>query len=563
MNNKTRWYKDSFVYQIYPRSFCDSNGDGIGDIQGIISKLDYIQDLGVKAIWLSPIYKSPNHDNGYDISDYRDISPEFGSLDDFKKLIFEMHKRDLKLIMDLVVNHTSFEHEWFIKSRESTDNVFRDYYFWRKGRGKNGKKPPNNWTSRFGGSAWTYDEKTGEWYLHLFTKEQPDLNWDNPKVRKEVEDIVNFWLDLGVDGFRCDVITYISKAKDLPNGKWHPFVRGDEHFTHGPNIHTYLRELSKNSFSKKDTMIVGEGAGVNLEQALIYTNEDNEELDNVFHFEHMETDFYKQVLPRKFKLTNLKKIFSRWQLGLFQKGWNSLYFENHDFPRSLKRFTGDYKDKRVEAAKMLAVSLYMQQGTPYIYQGQEIGMTNYPFESIDDFQDVVVKNVRKVFGVFEPLFRPIILKVLKVRARDNARTPMQWDDSENAGFTKGTPWFLINPNYTKINTKNDLLNHDSILNFYKKLIKYRLNNEVIIKGYYQEYNSSNEDLHVYIRTYNGITILVVCNYKNKEVSFNPHPETVNKNCNLVLHNYGYDRPVLEPMTLRPYEALVYELNKTK
>lgn len=563
MNNKTRWYKDSFVYQIYPRSFCDSNGDGIGDIQGIISKLDYIKDLGVKAIWLSPIYKSPNHDNGYDISDYRDISPEFGSLDDFKQLIFEMHKRDLKLIMDLVVNHTSFEHEWFVKSRKSTDNEFRDYYFWRKGRGKNGKKPPNNWTSRFGGSAWTYDKKTGEWYLHLFTKEQPDLNWDNPKVRKEVEDIVNFWLDLGVDGFRCDVITYISKAKDLPNGKWHPFVRGDEHFTHGPNIHTYLRELNKNGFSKKDTMIVGEGASVNLEQALIYTNEDNEELDNVFHFEHMETDFYKQVLPRKFKLTNLKKIFSRWQLGLFQKGWNSLYFENHDFPRSLKRFTGDYKDKRVEAAKMLAVSLYMQQGTPYIYQGQEIGMTNYPFESIDDFQDVVVTNVRRVFGVFEPLFRPIILKVLKVRARDNARTPMQWDDSENAGFTKGTPWFLINPNYTEINTKNDLLNHDSILNFYKKLIKYRLNNEVIIKGYYQEYNSSNEDLHVYIRTYNGVTILVVCNYKNKEVSFNPHPETVNKNCNLVLHNYGYDRPVLEPMILRPYEALVYELNKTK
>ena len=304
--------------------------------------------------------------------------------------------------MDLVVNHTSFEHEWFVKSRKSTDNEFRDYYFWRKGRGKNFKKHTNNWTSMFCGSACTYDKKTGEWYLHLFTKEQPDLNWDNPKVRKEVEDIVNFWLDLGVDGFRCDVITYISKAKDLPNGKWHPFVRGDEHFTHGPNIHTYLRELNKNGFSKKDTMIVGEGASVNLEQALIYTNEDNEELDNVFHFEHMETDFYKQVLPRKFKLTNLKKIFSRWQLGLFQKGWNSLYFENHDFPRSLKRFTGDYKDKRVEAAKMLAVSLYMQQGTPYIYQGQEIGMTNYPFESIDDFQDVVVTNVRRVFGVLNP-----------------------------------------------------------------------------------------------------------------------------------------------------------------
>lgn len=563
MSNKTRWYKDSFIYQIYPRSFCDSNGDGIGDIQGIISKLDYIKDLGAKAIWLSPIYKSPNYDNGYDISDYRDISPEFGTLDDFKTLVAEMRKRDLKLIMDLVVNHTSFEHKWFLKSKESTDNEYRDYYFWRKGRGKNGKKPPNNWTSRFGGSAWTYDEKTKEWYLHLFTKEQPDLNWDNPKVRKEVEDIVNYWLDLGVDGFRCDVITYISKREGLPNGKWGLLSRGDEHFTHGPNIHKYLNELNKNGFSNKDTMIVGEGAGVTLEQAIIYTNEENEELDNVFHFEHMETDFYKQAIPRKFKLKNLKKVFSKWQLGLLQKGWNSLYFENHDFPRSLGRFTGDYKDKRVEAAKMLAISLYMQQGTPYIYQGQEIGMTNYTFSNISEFQDVLVQNVRSVFGVFEPIFRPLIFKILKIRARDNARTPMQWDASENAGFTEGKPWFYINPNYTTINVENELEDKNSILNFYKKLIQYRLGNEVLINGYYKEYEGKNKDLHVYMRNYNGVSILVVCNYKNKEVPFKPNPETANKNCKLVLHNYNYDRPILEPMTLRPYEALVYELNKPK
>lgn len=563
MSKKTRWYKDSFIYQIYPRSFCDSNGDGIGDIQGIISKLDYIKDLGVKAIWLSPIYKSPNYDNGYDISDYRDISPEFGTLNDFKELVVEIHKRDLKLIMDLVVNHTSFEHKWFVESKKSTDNKYRDYYFWRKGRGRNGKKPPNNWTSRFGGSAWTRDDTTGEWYLHLFTKEQPDLNWDNPTVRKEVEDIVNYWLDLGVDGFRCDVITYISKAEGLPNGKWHPFARGDVNFTHGPNIHTYLQELSKNSFSTKDTMVVGEGAGVNLEQALIYTKEENEELDNVFHFEHMETDFYMQVLPIKFKLSNLKKVFSRWQRGLFLKGWNSLYFENHDFPRSLGRFTGDFKDKRIEAAKMLAVSLYMQQGTPYIYQGQEIGMTNYPFKHISEFQDVLVQNVRKVFGIFEPLFRPIILRVLKVRARDHSRTVMQWDDSENAGFTIGKPWFYVNPNYVDINAKESIEDSNSVFNFYKKLIKYRIGNETLIHGYYKDYDSSNEDIHSYIRTYNGKTILAICNYKNKEVDYLPNPEVFFNNCKLVLHNYEYDRPLLEPMKLRPYEALVYELNATK
>lgn len=559
MNNKTRWYKDSFVYQIYPRSFCDSNGDGIGDIQGIISKLDYIKDLGVNAIWLSPIYKSPNYDNGYDISDYRDIMTEFGTIEDFKDLIEQAHKRNLKIIMDLVVNHTSIEHQWFLKSKESLDNPYRDYYIWRKGRGKNGNKPPNNWTSRFGGSAWTYDDTTKEWYLHLFTKEQPDLNWDNELVRQEVADIVNYWLDFGVDGFRCDVITYISKKEGLPDGKYNILARGDEHFTHGPNIHKYLNELNQKGFSNADTFIVGEGAGVNLEQALLYTKEENNELDAVFHFEHMETDYYMQAIPIKFKLSKLKKVFRHWQNGLFLKSWNSLYFENHDFPRSLGRFTGDFGDNREKAAKMLAVSLYFQQGTSFIYQGQEIGMLNYPFKNIFEFNDIMVDSVRKAAGIFEPLVRPILFKILKKRARDNARTVMQWNSGPFAGFSEVEPWFLLNPNYKAINVEKDLRNKDSILNFYKKLIEVKKGNEVFLKGYYKEHTSKSEDYHYYFRVYGGKTMVIIANYKNKNVEFRSHPETAYNSCKLLLHNYEYDRPVLEDMTLRPYEALVYEI----
>ncbi|HOB63642.1 MAG TPA: alpha-glucosidase, partial [Clostridia bacterium] len=330
---RTRWYKDAFIYQIYPRSFCDSNGDGVGDIRGIISKLDYLKELGVNAVWLSPCYKSPNDDNGYDISDYRDIMDEFGTLEDWKEMVAGMHERGIKLIMDLVVNHTSDEHPWFIESRKGKDNPYRDYYIWRKGKGKDGKKPPNNWTSRFGGSAWEYDEASGEWYLHLFTKKQPDLNWDNPKVRKEVQDIVRYWLDLGVDGFRCDVITYISKREGLPDGKFNIGAVGDEHFTHGPNIHKYLNELFTEVLSKYDCMTVGEAAGVTIEQAQLYTDESRGELDTVFMFEHVEVDRYFRMFPKKLSLPRLKAVFAKWQLGLRDKGWNSLYYENHDQPR--------------------------------------------------------------------------------------------------------------------------------------------------------------------------------------------------------------------------------------
>jgi oligo-1,6-glucosidase len=421
---RSRWYKDAIIYQIYPRSFMDSNGDGIGDIKGIISKLDHLKELGINAVWLSPCYKSPNDDNGYDISDYRDIMDEFGTLKDWEEMIKGMHERGIKLIMDLVVNHTSDEHNWFKESRKSLDNPYRDYYIWRKGSGKDGKKPPNNWTSRFGGSAWAYDEITGEWYLHLFTKKQPDLNWDNPKVRDEVVGICKYWLDKGVDGFRCDVITYISKAEGLPNGKWNPAIRGDEHFSPGPNIHKYLNEINQKIWSKYDCMTVGETPNVTVDNALLYGAEDRNELDTVFIFEHIECNQFMRLIPRKFNLVKFKTVMSKWQNGLAGKGWNSLYLENHDQPRSLPTFASDLTYRK-QAAKMLATTMHLMQGTPYVYQGQEIGMTNCPFK-LEEYQDVMVKMIFDVINKIAPFLKGFALKVLDKRARDHARTPMQW-----------------------------------------------------------------------------------------------------------------------------------------
>ncbi|HHT83102.1 MAG TPA: alpha-glucosidase [Clostridiales bacterium] len=555
---RTRWYKDAFIYQIYPRSFCDSNGDGIGDLRGIISKLDYLKELGVTAVWLSPCYKSPNDDNGYDISDYRDIMDEFGTLEDWEEMVEGMHKRGIKLIMDLVVNHTSDEHYWFQEARKSKDNPYRDYYIWRKGKGKNGKKPPNNWTSRFGGSAWEYCEETDEYYLHLFTKKQPDLNWKNPKVRQEVHDIVKYWLDKGCDGFRCDVITYIAKEDGLPDGRWNIALRGDEHFNNHPTIHSYLHALNKEVLSNYDCMTVGEGPGMNVENAIKYTSEENEELDTVFTFEHMNTDTYFQLIPRKFKLSRLKKVFAKYQHGLRNKGWNSLYFENHDQPRCLPRFVGDYGPYRKQAAKMLAVALYMQQGTPYIYQGQEIGMTNYPWKSLDEFQDVMVKYVMGVINKIAPFLKGYVFKVMKWRARDNARTPMQWNDEENAGFTTGKPWLPVNPNYKEINVADAMKDEDSIFHFYKKLIRFRLGNKIIIHGTFRQMYEKSNDIYCYERSYEGQRLMVICNFKNKEVGFKLPAEVVYDSAELVLHNYDYDRK-LEDMKLRPYEAMIFLL----
>ncbi|NCA66665.1 MAG: alpha-glucosidase [Clostridia bacterium] len=557
---RTRWYKDAVIYQIYPRSFLDSNGDGIGDIKGIISKLDYLQELGINAVWLSPCYKSPNADNGYDISDYRDIMDEFGTLEDWKVMVDGMHTRGIKLIMDLVVNHTSDEHLWFKESRKSINNPYRDYYIWRKGRGKDGKKPPNNWTSRFGGSAWKYDETTDEWFLHLFNDKQPDLNWDNPKVRQEVGDMVKYWLDLGVDGFRCDVITYISKREGLPDGKFNPFVCGDEHFTHGPHIHEYLKELNANVLSKYDCMTVGEAAGVTIREALDYTDEKNNELDTVFHFEHVESDTIAKLLPRKFELTRLKKIFLRWQHGMFGKSWNSLYYENHDQPRSLPRFVGDYGELRKEAAKMLAVSIHMQQGSPYVYQGQEIGMTNCPFENLDEFEDVMVRTVRGMLKNV-PFGDKLLLRVMQKRARDHARTPMQWSAADNAGFTTAEkPWLKVNPNYTEINVEEALKDEDSILNFYKKLIAVRKSGlkEIIKNGTYTEYYEKRSDIFVYERSFKGEKLLVICNFKNNPAPFKIPMELAYNSAELVISNYK-EASGLGTVTLKPYEAMVYHL----
>lgn len=555
---KTRWYKDAIVYQIYPRSFCDSNGDGIGDIRGIISKLDYLRDIGVTCVWLSPCYKSPNADNGYDISNYRDIMDEFGTLEDWQEMIDGMHARGIKLVMDLVVNHTSDEHEWFVQSRSSKDNPYRDYYIWKKGKGKDGKKPPNNWTSRFTGSAWEYDETTGEFYLHLFHKKQPDLNWDNPKVRQEVVDICNYWFEKGVDGFRCDVITYISKDNRFLNGKFNPATCGDEHFVIGPNYHEYIHEINQKSWSLYDTMTVGEGQGITVDNAHEVVAEEREELDCVFTFEHQtQVDSFLTTVPKKFSLRKWKEVFSNWQ-ALPDSCWNSLYIENHDYSRALPRYGKlTYREK---VAKMLAISINFLKGTPYIYQGQEIGMTNYAHMGRKEYKDVVSTRIYDTVKKIAPFALPIVVWALNKKARDHARTPMQWSDEKNAGFTTGEPWMVVNPNYVDINVKQALEDKDSIWYFYQKVNKFRLGNEIIKNGTYKQYYPKDKKLWVYERAYNGKKYVVLANYTDKKAKFKLPKELEYNYCKVVMHNYDNDKIVLNDMTLQPYEAIVFELD---
>lgn len=546
---KTRWYKDAVIYQIYPRSFCDGNGDGIGDIKGIISKLDYIKSLGVDAVWLSPVYKSPNDDNGYDISDYRDIMDEFGTLDDWKEMVKGMHERGIKLIMDLVVNHTSDEHKWFIESRKN-NSEYRDYYIWQKGRGKNGKKPPNNWKSSFVGPAWEYDKESGEWYLHLFSKKQPDLNWDNPKVRQEVADICNYWFDLGVDGFRCDVITYISKKEGYPNGS--------ASYTVGPHYHEYIHELNERSFSKYDSMTVGEAIGITPDNATESIDESVGEMDTVFSFDHMQIDYKYGFLPAKFNLVKYKNILARWQ-SLPKTCQPTIYLENHDQPRCLPRFVGDYKDKREKAGMSLATAMMFLRATPYIYQGQEIGMTNCHFEE-DEFKDIASLRVFELVKKICPILMPYVKKVMNRRARDHARTPMQWSADKYAGFSTAEPWMKVNPNYKEINVEDSEKREDSLLNYYRKAIRYRKGNEVIIKGGFELVYPEDKRIFAYMREYNGKKILVIANYKNKTVKFRVPEKLLYTDCKLVLSNYGDAPQKLDNMTLREYEALVYELD---
>ncbi len=555
---KTRWYKDAVVYQIYPRSFCDSNGDGIGDLRGIISKLDYIKDLGVDAVWLSPIYKSPNDDNGYDISDYTDIMDEFGTLDDFKELLEGLHSRGIKLIMDLVANHTSDEHYWFRESKKSVDNPYRDYYIWRKGRGKDGKKPPNNWTSSFGGKAWEYDETTGEWYLHLFSRKQPDLNWENPKVRQEIADICNYWMDMGVDGFRCDVITYISKKSGLPDGKFNPIFCGSEQYVVGPRYHEFIKELNAASWSRYDSFTVGEAAGITISNAYECIDESVCELDTVFSFEHLcYADMYFLVIPHRLSLKKFKKILGSWQ-ALPKTCQNTLFLENHDQPRSLGRFTGNYSGFRYEAATALAVAMQLQRGTPFVYQGQEIGMTNCKFAD-KDYQDIMFRQIMDIVK-YIPFGKCLARYCFSRRARDHARTPMQWSAGENAGFSSGKPWMMVNPNYKFINANKDMSADKSIYKFYAKLHAYRKGNDVIIDGDYKDICPNSSNIFAYERKLGDKTVLVVVNFKNKAVKFKLPAEYVGRASQLQLSNYADAQERIADTKLRPYEASVYSVD---
>ena len=548
------WWKESVVYQIYPRSYCDSNGDGIGDIKGITSKLEYLKELGVDVIWLSPVYESPNDDMGYDISNYQGIMKEFGTMEDYDEMLAKAHSLGIKIMMDLVVNHTSDEHPWFVESRKSVDNPYRDYYIWREG--KDGKEP-NNWGSIFSGSAWKYDEATDMYYLHLFSPKQPDLNWENPKEREEVFNMMNWWCEKGIDGFRMDVISLISKTPGLPDGPVGENGYGAPHTANGPRVHEFLQEMNQEVLSKYDLITVGECSGVTVEEAKKYASSKGNELNMVFQFEHMDLDGGETFKwnHNKIKLTDLKKVMTKWQTELQDKAWNSLYWCNHDQPRMLSRMGNDSDEYREISAKMLGTCLHMMQGTPYIFQGEEIGMTNYPFTSLDEFRDIESINAYHELtesGVIEP---EAMFDYISYKGRDNARTPMQWDDSECAGFTTGTPWIPVNPNYTKVNAKEQMSREDSVWNYYKKLIQLRKQNPIIVYGTYELLLPDSEELYVYTRTLEEQQILVICNYSENQVEFEVPETFANAERTIWIGNYGREK-VEEKMTLKPYECMV-------
>jgi oligo-1,6-glucosidase len=557
-----KWWKESVVYQIYPRSFMDSNGDGIGDLKGITSKMDYLQDLGVDVIWLSPVYQSPNDDNGYDIADYRAILPDFGSIEDFDELLVEAHHRGLKIMMDLVVNHSSDEHSWFLESRSSKDNSKRDYYIWKKG--KDGKEP-TNWESFFTGSAWEYDETTNEYYLHLFSKKQPDLNWENPKLRKEVYDLMTWWLDKGIDGFRMDVINMISKDQRYPDGKIperKKYGDGTPYFFNGPRIHEFLQEMNQNVLSKYDIITVGETPGVTPEEAKLYTGSHRHELNMIFQFEHMDIDNGPEGKwsLRPWKLTDLKRILSYWQTELEEDGWNSLYWDNHDQPRAVSRFGNDSEEYWKVSAQMLATCLHMMKGTPYIYQGEELGMTNVAFSSIDQYKDIETLNAYDEYVHQKGMDEREFMNSIYAHGRDNARTPFQWNDSEHAGFTTGTPWMEVNPNYKRINAEQQTLDSNSVFHYYKKLIKVRKKNEVIIYGRYEEILKDHDRIFAYTRTYGDEKLLVVCNFTHDQPIFHLPAYLTEKDKQLLIANYPvYENDSIQNFVLRPYEARVYKI----
>lgn len=551
------WWKEAVVYQIYPRSFMDSNGDGVGDIAGITQRLDYLKDLGIDVIWLSPVYQSPNDDNGYDISDYRAIMKEFGTMEDFDEMLRQAHARGLRIVMDLVVNHTSDEHQWFVESRKSKENPYRDYYIWREG--KEGDVPPNNWGSCFSGSAWQYDEATKMYYLHMFSRKQPDLNWDNEIVREEVFDMMRWWCEKGIDGFRMDVISMISKTEGLPDGKMADgALYGDfgPYVCNGPHVHQYLKEMNEKVLSKYDLLTVGETPGVTVEVARKYTGSSEKELNMVFQFEHVEgMDEESKWNTRPVSLLRLKRILSKWQTGLHDVGWNSLFLSNHDQPRSVSRFGNDSDEYRERSAKMLATCLHMMQGTPYVYQGEELGMTNYPFTEMSQFRDLETINAyRELVEESHKREPEELIRCFQHRGRDNARTPMQWDDSENAGFSTGTPWIGVNPNYREVNARAQQQDPESVFSYYKKLIRLRKEHDIIVYGSYRLLMEESDSVFAYVRTLGEQKLLVLCNFTRDEQALDIPAQVRCSDGEVLISNYGKEQAE-DIQTLRPYEAI--------
>lgn len=555
MNEK--WWKNAVVYQIYPRSFKDSNGDGIGDLEGIYEKLDYLAELGIDVIWMSPVYKSPNDDNGYDISDYQDIMDDFGTMDDFDRVLKKAHSLNIKIMMDLVVNHTSDEHKWFIESKKSKDNPYHDYYMWAD-PDKNGN-PPNRWESCFSGSAWEYVESVGQFYLHSFSRKQPDLNWDNPKVREEVFKMMTWWCDKGIDGFRMDVISMISKYPGLPDGPENGNGYTGNTSCDGPNIHKYLREMNKKVLSKYRLITVGECPGVNAEQAKKYANIDGSELDMIFQFEHVSGSALKPCHHGKWDgeamtMPELRANFTKWQKDLEGCAWNSLFLSNHDQPRCVSRFGNDSEQYRELSAKMLATMTHFQKGTPYVYQGEELGMTNAYMENIADYRDIESLNAYKELTTKENIPAKTVMGYIKAVGRDNARTPMQWDASDNGGFTSGTPWLQVNKNYKTINAAAQVNDPDSVFAYYKKLIALRHTNEVMVNGVYDVLIPDHPQIYAYTRTLGDKQLLVLCNDSDTNVAIPAElQEKIHAANNILIQNYKDT----DESTLRPYEAVVY------
>lgn len=551
------WWKESVIYQIYPKSFCDSNGDGIGDIRGIISKLDYLQTLGVDVIWISPIYESPDFDNGYDISDYQAIKQVFGSMDDFDELLSKAHQKGLKILMDLVVNHTSHLHPWFIESQQGKDSKKRDFYIWKQGKAD---APPNNWGAWFGGSAWTKSPATDEYFLHIFSPYQPDLNWENAGLRQEVYQMMRWWLDKGIDGFRMDVISLISKHPDFPDGEIESGEYGNlkPFVANGPKVHDYLKEMRREVLSKYDIMTVGEASGVTIEEASKYANIDGSELNMVFQFEHMDLDggeTFKWNLD-KIDLVELKKTLSKWQVDLEGKAWNSLYWCNHDQPRMLSRL-GNTGDLREMSAKMLATCLHLMQGTPYIYQGEELGMTNIEFTDIAEVNDIESINAYMTLTQSGLYTEDEMLKIISYKGRDNARTPMQWDTTSNAGFTSGKPWIKLNPNYQTINAAEQLGREDSVYHYYRQLVSLRKHEEIVVYGHYHLHDLENKEVYAYTRTFDHKTWLIICNFQPHTVHYPSPLELTGKK--VIIQNDADNSTYLVDHILKPFEAIVLEI----